>query len=112
MGRFRVLFVSGATLSLSIGLLALSACGGRAPTGPPSYAITATALHPSSVTAGSPSTSDHHRDAGKRLYRQRQPFVQKHHWGNPGSHLFLQRFSSSDQRHLSGHFHDDDDHIE
>lgn len=57
MGRFRVLFVSGAALSLSTVLLALSACGGRAPTGPPSFTITATALNPSSVTAANPSTS-------------------------------------------------------
>jgi len=57
----RLLFVSGAVLGLSALLISLSACGSSGPATPvgpaPSYALTAAALNPGSVTAGSASTS-------------------------------------------------------
>src|SRR5208282_828704 len=61
MSPRRLLFVSSAALGLSALLLSLSACGGSssaAPVGPTSsYALTAAALNPGSVTAGNASTS-------------------------------------------------------
>ena len=60
MGCPRFLFVSISFLGLSVLLLGLSGCssgtsGGQ--TGPPSYALTAAALSPGTVTAGSAATS-------------------------------------------------------
>ena len=61
MNPRRLLFVSSAVLGLSALLLGLSGCGGSssaAPVGPTSsYALTAAALNPGSVTAGNASTS-------------------------------------------------------
>ncbi len=58
MRRRRVLFVSGTVLVLSALLLSLGACGGSSSAGPaPSYALTAAALNPGSITAGGVSTS-------------------------------------------------------
>jgi phospholipase C len=60
MSPLRLLFVSGAFLSLSALLLGLSACSGglsTVPVGPPSYTLTAAALNPGSVTAGNTATS-------------------------------------------------------
>jgi phospholipase C len=61
MNPRRLLFVSSAALGLSALLLSLSGCGGSssaAPVGPASsYALTAAALNPGSVTAGNASTS-------------------------------------------------------
>ena len=59
MNPLRLLFVSGAFLGLSA-LLVLSGCSSNSSTGsggPPSYTLTASALNPGSVTAGSASTS-------------------------------------------------------
>ncbi len=58
MSPARLLFVSSAVLGLSALLLNLSACGSSSPAGQTSsYALTAAALNPASVTAGSASTS-------------------------------------------------------
>jgi phospholipase C len=60
MSPLRASFVSAAFLSLSAFLLGLSGCGSGSSTGtvgPPSYTLTAAALNPSFVTAGSESTS-------------------------------------------------------
>ena len=58
MNRIRPLFVSAAGLGLSALLLTFGSCGGGTTSGPaPSYTITAAALNPASVTAGSASTS-------------------------------------------------------
>ncbi len=61
MSRRCLLFVSSAVLGLSALVLSLSACGSSssaAPVSPASsYALTAAALKPGSVTAGSASTS-------------------------------------------------------
>jgi len=61
MSRLRLAIVSGAVPSLITLLFGLSACGGSsssAPGGPmPSYTLTASALNPSSVTAGNSSSS-------------------------------------------------------
>ena len=60
MSRLRLVIASGAVPSLISLLLALSACGGSSPSAPgptPSYALAASALNPSSVTAGNNSSS-------------------------------------------------------
>jgi hypothetical protein len=51
MSAFRLLYVSGALL------LGLDGCGGGSGAAPPSYTLTAAALNPGTVTAGSASTS-------------------------------------------------------
>jgi phospholipase C len=53
----RVLFVASAFVSLSALQLGLSACGGGGSSGAPGYTLTASALNPSPVTSGNPSTS-------------------------------------------------------
>jgi phospholipase C len=56
MSPLRLLFVSGAFVSLSALVLSLSACSGGS-SGAPSYTLTAVALNPGSVTSGNTSTS-------------------------------------------------------
>ena len=58
MSRHRILFVSGAALSLCSLLLSLGACGGTPAVSPaPNYTLSVGALTPGSVSAGSGSTS-------------------------------------------------------
>ncbi len=60
MNPLRILFVSGALVSISALTLGVSACGGGSSAGPvvpPSYTLTVGALNPGTVTAGNKSIS-------------------------------------------------------
>ena len=102
MGCPRLLFVSGSFLGLSALLLSLGACGGGAPATPvgpaPSYALTAAALNPGSVTAGSASTSTITVTPANGYTGSVSLSCSMHQRWHPGSQLLLQHVSGDDQR--------------